>query len=113
MNKTKKQDTDNIEKMYEKLKSKTYTLGDLAFGTIQSRWNVCGKQNCKCKRGEKHGPYPYLAFSSNEKGKMISVFIPEDDVPDIENRLKNFQNLREDLEKLILMELKIRQKKRK
>jgi len=27
-------------------------------GTIHLRWQRCGKPNCKCARGELHGPYP-------------------------------------------------------
>jgi len=111
--KTQKNNTENIEKRCEELKSKTYALGDLALGTIQLRWNVCGNPKCKCKKGEKHGPQPYLAFSSKKEKRMISIYLPKNKVPDMEGRLENFQNFREDLEELLISELRIRQKKKK
>jgi len=113
MNKTRKHIADSLEKRYEELRDRTYALGDLAFGTIQNRWNVCGKPKCRCKKGKKHGPKPYLAFSSKKEGRMISIYLPEDEVPYTERRLENFQNFRVELEELLMTELRIRQKKRK
>ena len=113
MDKKQKNNMEYLEKRHEELKSKTYALEDLAFGTIQWRWNVCGNPKCKCKKGEKHGPQPYLAFSSKKEKKMMSIYLPKDEVSDIEKRLENFQNLRDDLEELLVLELKERQKKRK
>lgn len=112
MDKTQKCITGNIEERYEELKSKTYALDDLAIGTIQWRWNVCGNPKCKCKKGEKHGPQPYLAFSSRKEKRMISIYIPKNEVPDMERRLENFQGLRNELEELLILELKVRQRKR-
>ena len=113
MDKTQEYNAENIEKRCEELKSKTYALGDLAIGTIQWRWNICGNPKCKCKKGEKHGPQPYLAFSSKKEKRMISIYIPGDEVPDMDRRLENFRNFREELEELLVTELKIRQKRRK
>jgi len=113
MNKTQKNNTENIEKKHEELKSKTYALGDLAIGTIQWRWNVCGNPKCKCKSGKKHGPQPYLAFSSKKEKRMISIYLPKDEVADMERRIENFQNFRDELEELLILELRRRQKKRK
>lgn len=113
MDKIQKNDKENLEKRYEELKSKTYALDDLAIGTIQWRWNVCGNPKCKCKRGKKHGPQPYLAFSSKKEKRMVSIYLPKDEVPGMEKRIENFQNFREELEELLITGLKIRQKKRR
>ena len=48
MDKKQKNNMEYLEKRHEELKSKTYALEDLAFGTIQGRWNVCGNPKCKC-----------------------------------------------------------------
>ena len=70
---TKKETYKDVKTRYEELMNKEYKIGDLAIGTIQMREGICGKANCKCKKGEPHGPYPYLAFSSKTKKRVISV----------------------------------------
>ena len=50
-------------------------------GTLEKRYNVCGKANCRCKdknNPKKHGPYYKLSFSV--KGKNSSIFVKEKDV---------------------------------
>ncbi len=50
-------------------------------GTLEKRYNVCGKANCCCKdknNPKKHGPYYKLSFSV--KGKNSSIFVKEKDV---------------------------------
>jgi hypothetical protein len=38
----------------------------------------CGKKNCRCTKGERHGPYP--ALSVNKDGKQRIVMIKKSDV---------------------------------
>ena len=110
MDKAQKHSTCDLEKRYDELMNQTYSLADLAFGTIQRRWNVCGKAGCKCKKGEKHGPNSYLAFSSKKEKRMISVYLSKDDISEFNRLRKNFSNLRKELEELLMLELRIRQK---
>jgi hypothetical protein len=47
-------------------------------GTLEKRYNVCGKAGCICKdkiNPKKHGPYYRLSFSL--KGKNSSIFVKE------------------------------------
>jgi len=49
-------------------------------GTLEKRYNVCGKANCCCKdkkNPKKHGPYYKLSYSV--KGKNSSIFVKEKD----------------------------------
>ncbi len=110
---TKKEDTDILKTRYEELKSKKYIVEELAIGTIQMRGVICGKPNCKCKRGKPHGPYPYLAFASKKKGRAISVYIPQSDLQSMKKKLNNYENLKEDIEDLIIIGLKIKKLERK
>jgi len=105
---TKKEDIDELITKYKELGNKKYTICDLAIGTIQLRGIVHKNAKCKCKKGKPHGPYPYLAFSSKEKGKMISVYIPKNELPILKEKLDNYQKLNEDIEKLLLLKLKIK-----
>ena len=106
--KTKKERINYLKTRYEELANKKYAVVDLAFGTIQMREGICGKPNCKCKKGRPHGPYPYLAFSSKKKGKAISLYISRTMLPIIEKKLKNFQKLKEDIEDLIKIGIEIK-----
>ena len=112
MSKKQQTDTNTLESRYDELREKTYALGDLAIGTIQMRTNKCGRRGCKCEGGEKHGPKAYLAFSSKREGKMISIYLPKDEVQEIRKRLENLQKFRSELEELLVTELRIRQKKK-
>ena len=49
-------------------------------GTLEKRYNICGKASCICKaktNPKKHGPYYRLSFSV--KGKNSSMFVKEKD----------------------------------
>ena len=100
---TKKETYKDVKTRYEELMNKEYKIGDLAIGTIQMREGICGKANCKCKKGEPHGPYPYLAFSSKTKKRVISVYLSRKELKITEKKLKNYQELKEDIEELIML----------
>lgn len=50
------------------------TLTQVLHGSWVERYSVCSRSNCKCKRGQKHGPRRYLVI--NEKGKQKQKYIP-------------------------------------
>lgn len=37
-------------------------------GSLFARYGVCGKENCICRQGRKHGPYYVLSTRSGGKG---------------------------------------------
>lgn len=39
-------------------------------GGLVERWIVCGKANCRCQTGERHGPYFYRSVST-ERGPRL------------------------------------------
>lgn len=52
----------------------------------------CGKDNCKCAKGEKHGPYPALSVNKNGKQKIVMIKKSEkESVLEEANRYKYFQ----------------------
>ena len=40
-------------------------------GSVIEKYVMCGKEGCKCKKGELHGPFYYLTYKENKKTKMI------------------------------------------
>jgi hypothetical protein len=51
------------------------TLEHLLHGSWLERYSTCSRKNCKCHRGELHGPRYYLVVNENgrQKQKYISV----------------------------------------
>jgi len=50
--------------------------GEILRGTLRERFVTCGNPSCRCARGERHGPVPYLTVTlgpiraSKGKGKI-------------------------------------------
>jgi len=65
------------------------TVGSTCFSLVKIR---CGKKECKCSRGELHGPYWYAYYSEN--GKTRCKYVGKT-LPDIASILKFSKRLRE------------------
>lgn len=62
-----------IEKLIQRRKQLAEELSSHAgvlHGTWVERYAVCSRKNCKCHRGEKHGPRYHLAVMENGKQKQ-------------------------------------------
>lgn len=98
--------TKEMIKILKKLKE----IGPIMPGKVSKQYNVCKTPNCKCKRQEnpiKHGPYSYLSFTFNGKGRTLSV--PEDQVDEISKRNENYLEFKKLINDFI--ELSIQQTK--
>ncbi|MGH2639502.1 MAG: DUF6788 family protein [Rhabdochlamydiaceae bacterium] len=62
----------------------------LLHGTIDERARTCGKQNCKCFRGEKHVSL-YLVF--REDGKLRHLYVPDSHADQVRAWVENYQRL--------------------
>jgi hypothetical protein len=50
------------------LVEKLLRLREQLQGSLFARYGVCGKENCVCRQGRKHGPYYVLSTRSGGKG---------------------------------------------
>ena len=68
-------DLENLQKQIEEIKNQIVAIGDLRPGSLSEQYNVCGKENCRCKADppKKHGPYYQLSYT--RKGKSKSMFV--------------------------------------
>jgi hypothetical protein len=58
------------------LEDLSWTLGDsgpMIMGSYYQVFKSCTQKNCKCQRGEKHGPFPALSWSVDGKRRMVMV----------------------------------------
>jgi hypothetical protein len=84
-----------LEARIDQLKQAVVGLGDLRPGKLSQQYNVCGKAECRCKADppQKHGPYYQLSFTRN--GKSSSQFVRREDLAVVRQQLRNYQRLRE------------------
>jgi hypothetical protein len=78
-----------------KIKRELLALGPLRPGSLSQQWNVCGKTDCRCKdpkRPRKHGPYCQLSYTW--RGKSQTVFVSQDQVPEVEEQIANYRRFR-------------------
>ena len=93
-----------INQILKKLKE----LGPIMPGKISEQYNVCKTPNCICKRKDnpqKHGPYYYLSFTFNGKGRTLSV--PEDKVDEITNRNENYKEFKTLTNELVQLSIQL------
>ncbi len=82
-------------------------------GTLSVRGVTCGKQGCRCARGEKH---TVLCLSSSQNGKTRQVVIPaalEGEVRQWVDNHHRVRNLLEEVSELAMGKLRVRKRERK
>lgn len=70
----------------------------LVHGLPHNVFRKCGKSNCKCATGERHGPYP--ALSVNKEGRQRIVMIRKADAESILEEAGRYKSFQETLAKI-------------
>ena len=80
-------------------------------GSLIERYLTCGNPNCKCARGERHGPVWYLSVTLGP-GRTTGTIVPVHLLERVRRWIDNYHKLKEHLEKIsdINRELMRRQK---
>jgi hypothetical protein len=47
----------------------------MMFGTISEIYRTCGQANCRCHRGQKHGPFLQISYRGSS-GKTTGYHVP-------------------------------------
>jgi hypothetical protein len=86
-------------------------LGEILRGSLMERYLTCGNPDCKCARGERHGPVWYLSVTLDQSHRTGST-VPPDQVEQVRRWIENYHQVKERLEKIsdINRELLRRQK---
>ena len=64
-------------------------------GSIYTLRGKCGKENCRCRRGELHET-PALSYSL--KGKTHIIYLRPEEVPRVRKAIERYKEAREELE---------------
>jgi len=68
-------------------------------GSLIERYKRCGHPGCKCHQGKGHGPKYYLSVSQ-AGGRPEMDYVPEEYSQQVSGYLRNFQEVRQLLEKI-------------
>ena len=68
-------------------------------GSLIERYKRCGHPGCKCQQGQGHGPKYYLSVSQAGSRPEMD-YIPEEYSRQVSDYLRNFQEVRQILEKI-------------
>jgi hypothetical protein len=73
---------------------------DLLRASFVERFTTCGKPNCCCARGERHGPFYYLAVGL-KSGQVRKFLLKSSDQQALARHgVSAYQSFRDDLEEL-------------
>lgn len=77
----------------------------LIAGTPVEKYKACNKGNCRCTRGELHGPTYYISWKEGKKTKMI--YIRQALWPKVEEKVKRYQRWRSVRARMVKINLEI------
>ena len=67
-------------------------------GALQESYTKCSTQNCRCQKGERHGPFFYVNINKN--GKIIHKYVGKKEDKHIVESLKKYKQFKKTLENL-------------
>ena len=70
----------------------------LIAGTLSSVYKTCGKKNCKCSTGDKHGPYLAIQFTKN--GKHALKMLNKENSTEISKKVQNYKKYQDGLARI-------------
>jgi hypothetical protein len=102
-----------LRKRREGLSKVLPPLEEVLRGSLMERYLTCGNPDCKCARGERHGPVWYLSVTLDQSHRSGST-VPADQVDRVRQWIENYHRVKEQWEKIsdINRELLRRQKRR-
>ncbi len=67
-------------------------------GSLAEKYLPCGKEGCKCKEGEPHGPFYYLIYP--EEGKQKTLYVRKDKLEEVREGIKAYKRARKTIDKV-------------
>jgi len=81
------------------------TLSRLLHGSWVERYSVCSRENCKCRRGDRHGPRRYLVV--NEAGRQRQKYVANAHVQVALEGIAQYRRLREIVDRITQINLTV------
>ncbi|HSP61978.1 MAG TPA: DUF6788 family protein [Pyrinomonadaceae bacterium] len=74
-------------------------LAEILRGSLMERYMTCGKADCRCARGERHGPIWYLSVTLDQSHRAGGT-VPPDQVEAVRRWIENDHIVKDHLEKI-------------
>ena len=88
-----------LRKRREGLSKLVPPLSEVLRGSLMERYLTCGNPECKCARGERHGPVWYLSVTLDQSHRSGST-VPADQVEQVRRWIGNYHQVKEQIEKI-------------
>ena len=88
-----------LRKRREGLTNNLPPLAEILRGSLMERYLTCGKKDCKCARGERHGPIWYLSVTLDQSHRAGAT-VPPDQVEAVRRWIENYHLVKDRLEKI-------------
>lgn len=96
-----RQNLHRLSVRHKELLDKIIDIDRMVMGSVFEVYKTCTKPNCRCQRGEKHGPFVALSYSRD--GKVRHKVVRENDrmwVTEQVGTYKTFQKTRKFLRQI-------------
>jgi Family of unknown function (DUF6788) len=74
-------------------------LREVLRGSLTERFLTCGKPDCRCARGERHGPIWYLSVSLDQSHRAGTT-VPSQQIAEVRRGIQSYHRVKEHLEKI-------------
>jgi hypothetical protein len=74
-------------------------LREILRGSLIERFLTCGKLDCRCARGKRHGPVWYLSVSLDQAHRTGTT-VPPDQIEQVRRGIQGYHRVKEHLEKI-------------
>jgi len=88
-----------LQRRREGLVKRMPPLGETLRGSLLERSFTCGKPNCKCARGERHGPLWYLSVTLGP-ARTTGHTVPPEQLDRVRAWVDNHRKVKDYLEKI-------------
>ena len=85
--------------------SELATFPQMLHGSWVERFSVCSRKDCRCRRGERHGPRHYLVV--REDGKQRQKYVPNSQVDAALAGLQEHKRVREIVDRITQINLQL------
>lgn len=68
-------------------------------GSLSERFLTCGKPDCRCARGERHGPVWYLSVSLDQS-QRTGTTVPSQQLEQVRRGIASYHRVKEQLEQI-------------
>jgi len=94
-----------LEQQRQKVISYLLHPKDMVSGSLYSTYKKCGNKNCRCARGELHGPFNYL--SKRVDGKTVLSFVRKEDERQIISKAGHYRDYIKEMARLNRLDKRI------